>query len=369
MTNAVRSGPARRAVTACVILMFAVLAACQPAAAQPPRSSTITQRDYPTPARPLNLAGQVVFSPGDGSLWLQNASGGNTRPLAKRNEDHYAEMPAFSPDGKQVAYAAKSYTQQGEMIEDIRVVNVDGTNERVIASPPDTKTALSFPAWSPDGQQIWLTRSLITPGAEHDEIDRVALSGGTPRMVLDNARNVNLSPDGKRMVFLRFDYKTLRSSLWVASADGSNPKMIMDDRAFAAIEGPRFSPDSTTIAFAASGAPQETLPGLQSLGPGGEQAQAPLAAADSCAVRLLFTCWVGSASAHGLPWDLWLVNLNGTKYERLTQVGADSPYPVWSPDGTHVAFMDFSGIYVVERQSKTGYLVSMNGGHGALDWH
>jgi Tol biopolymer transport system component len=86
-------------------------------------------------------------------------------------------------------------------------------------------------------------------------------------------------------------------------------------------------------------------------------------------VRFLFTCWLNTASAHGLPWDLWLVNLDGTKFERLTQIGADSPYPTWSPDGKFVAFMDFTGMYVVNRQSKEGYLISMNGGHGALDWH
>jgi hypothetical protein len=30
--------------------------------------------------------------------------------------------------------------------------------------------------------------------------------------------------------------------------------------------------------------------------------------------------------------------------------------------------MDYSGFYVVNRETKDGYLVSMNGGHGRVDW-
>jgi Tol biopolymer transport system component len=84
--------------------------------------------------------------------------------------------------------------------------------------------------------------------------------------------------------------------------------------------------------------------------------------------KILFTCWVNTAQAHGLPWDLWLVNLDGTEFEQLTKIGADSPYPAWSPDGKYIAFMGFSGFYVVNRETKDGYLISMNGGHGLVDW-
>jgi Tol biopolymer transport system component len=82
----------------------------------------------------------------------------------------------------------------------------------------------------------------------------------------------------------------------------------------------------------------------------------------------LFVCWVQVAHAHGLPWDLWLVTADGTRFERLTEAGLDSPYPAWSPDGKFIAFMDLTGIYVVDRQQKTAYRVSTRIGHGSLDW-
>jgi Tol biopolymer transport system component len=315
------------------------------------------------------LPGQVVFAPGDGSLWLQSANGDNVHVLIKGTGESYAESPAFSPDGKQVAYALQSYDQNGELMEDIRIVNLDGKNERVIAAPPDTKTALSLPAWSPDGKDIWFTRSSSSPDAPYDEVDRVSSTGGAPSKMIEGGRAATISRDGKKIVFLRLDAKTYRSSLWVAEIDGSHPTQLLDKDAFASLQGARFSPDTQNIVFAASGAPQEQLPGLTSRGGTSEYIRSQAAPSDACLVRFMFACWLDTASAHGLPWDLWTVNLNGTRFERLTEVGADSPYPTWSPDGKFVAFMDFSGIYVVNRETKEGYLVSMDGGHGALDWH
>ena len=87
-----------------------------------------------------------------------------------------------------------------------------------------------------------------------------------------------------------------------------------------------------------------------------------------CLWRALFVCWVQVVHAHGLPWDLWLVKADGTRFERLTEAALDSPYPAWSPAGKFIGFMDFTGIYVVDRQQRTAYRVSTRIGHGSLDW-
>jgi Tol biopolymer transport system component len=362
-----RSLTRRLFASVAVVMALSVAAACQ--SEHPPRSSTITQREYPTPARPLNLSGQIVFAPGDGSLWLQNANGANVHVLVKSTGQSYAASPAFSPDGKQVAYALTVYDPNGNASADIRVINLVAKDERVIAAPPDTKTVFDFPTWSPDGKELWFTRTATSGGVTSDEIDRVSITGGTAQRVLEGGRAVAVSPDGNKIAFLRLDFNTYQSSLWVADLDGSHSRQLLDKEAFAALEGARFSPDSQTLVFAASGAPQKQLPGFEA-GRGGtnEVARFLTATAEACRVKFLFTCWVNTAYAHGLPWDLWLVNLDGTRFERLTEVGADSPYPAWSPDGKFVAFMDLSGFYVVNRETKEGNLISINGGHGALDW-
>ena len=360
-----------RIVGVTAILVLAVTLACQTATTSPStpsRPALVIQRPYPTPDHRLNLPGQFVFAPGDGSLWLESADGRNARPLIKQSQDTYAVSPAFSPDGKHVAYSVQASTNQGDWLRDIRVIGVNDAQERVVTAPQDVTLSYSYPAWSADGRDILFTQSYpVSQSNTHTEIDRVSAKGSGLHKVIEDGLSPSVSPDGNMIAFLRFDAATYRSSLWVAQSDGSHPTQLLDKSVFVSIQSARFSPDSQYIVFAASGAPQGNLPGLQS------RNSIPLstqpARTDSCLATLFFTCWLQTASAHGLPWDIWLAKADGARFDRLTQIGADSPYPAWSPDGKYIAFMDYGGIYVVNRGTKEGYLISPNGGHGALDWH
>jgi TolB protein len=59
-----------------------------------------------------------------------------------------AYLPAFSPDGKQIAFTA---TAEGASAQDIYIMNADGSNSRRITTHPDIDTT---PTWSPSGTQI-----------------------------------------------------------------------------------------------------------------------------------------------------------------------------------------------------------------------
>ena len=60
--------------------------------------------------------------------------------------DDSDRLPAWSPDGSRIAFAA---VRNG--VEEIHVVNADGSHERPVVSSPLKGTA---PAWSPDGRRI-----------------------------------------------------------------------------------------------------------------------------------------------------------------------------------------------------------------------
>ena len=385
------SHSARAFVTALVFTLTMAIAACGAPAATPAPSPTNSQPPTPPPApspanskltavppqatfpRPqnpaieptpqgsLNLKGRFVFATGDGSLSLEDAGSNQPHPVFKATADLYGDAPVFSPDGKQIAFSASSFTKEGAVVQDIRVMNSDGTNIRVVAAPADPKVSYGFPAWSPDGKELYFTQSFsVPPSTQHDEVDKVAVTGGALNKVMDDAREATISPDGKRIAFSVLDYQTYSAALWIANIDGSGRKQLLSSGVFAALYGPRFSPDMQAIVFAESGPANKKLPGAY--------AYAPQVEEDSCAVKLVFFCFAEGAEAHGLPWDLWQVNLDGTKFERLTNLGMDSPVPAWSADGKQLAWYDATGIYILDVGTKKIYQVSDSRGYGGFDW-
>ncbi len=360
--------------------LFGALAACGNFPTPPPGlgatpasapratpAGTITISVTPVPAnvvatRAAGLPGKFVFARGNGTILIQDATGANLRPLVASNGDTLAEFPAFSPDGKQVAYSYNYFDKDGNVVQDLHVINTDGSNPHSVAVPDQVKITYSFPAWSPDGKDIFFTQAYaIPPSSEYAEIDRVSANGGALKTVLKDARLAAISPDGKKIAFRRFDFKIFASSLWIANIDGTGEKQLVDQETFFDIFAARFSPDSTSLVFAGSGEPKKKLPGI---------ALMPAPANDgNCAIGVGALCLVERADAHGLPSDLWLVNLDGTQFERVTHVGSDSPYPAWSADGTRIAFLSEIGTFLVDRQNKTFSQVTSDGGYGGFDWY
>jgi Tol biopolymer transport system component len=119
--------------------------------------------------------------------------------------------PAFSPDGKWIAYTTWSDSAFGHL----RVISADGKRSRTLSSVPGRYTN---PAWSPDGSRIAFVRGSgveLRGGLSDDdpyvEIVWLPIEGGEPRFVTAAPYNagfalryypvVSFSPDGNRIFF------------------------------------------------------------------------------------------------------------------------------------------------------------------------
>lgn len=112
----------------------------------------------------------------------------------------------WSPDGQRILYSDKG---------DITVVNVDGTNSRVI-------TKGFSPSWSPDGD------SIAFDGNQNFCICIIPVDGDDTPLEIAKGRSPVWSPDGNRIVFLG----GARQEIVVANADGTDLRVLTSSEAF-----------------------------------------------------------------------------------------------------------------------------------------
>ena len=189
-------------------------------------------------------------------------------------------QPSLAPDGRRFAF----------------VNDVGGTPHIwVWDGAGETSTQLTFgsaadarPRWSPTDERILFARA--------GSVWSVSTTGGEPVELLRDAQNPNWSRDGSTIVFER------RYGIWTADADGGNqsrlPSIAQSDLALAP-RWPAFSPDGTKIVFF-------------------ETDESPAG-------------------------DLWTLDLDTDRLEKITDAPAFGGAPVWSPDGREIIYSSQRG--------------------------
>src|SRR5258708_6655384 len=151
-------------------------------------------------------------------------------------------------------------------------------------------------------------------------------------VLLAEGRQPSAAPDGTSLVFARTTNQGASLLVW-SQADGSVRTLVPEAR-FADVAYPRFSAGGGQVAVVA---PQSGLdrPKAESL----------------LALDSLFGPTI--AYAHGIPWDPWIVNVDGSGLRRVAETGADEPSVAWSPDQTQLFVYSGTGSYIVESASGT----------------
>lgn len=169
-----------------------------------------------------------------GKVWILGEGESAPRLLA---ENAYA--PIWSPDGEQVVYSAS--TEATVTGWDIRVVNRDGTGDRLlaraanlIAREPPEPGANGKRYWSPDGKSLLYTAvgaSYGSPGPDLENWWEVPIEGGDPRLMTDlqavfYLQRLEASPDGKSYAFVGFKYLDKALRVWTMSSTGGNVTQV-----------------------------------------------------------------------------------------------------------------------------------------------
>ncbi|MGD8897874.1 MAG: protein kinase, partial [Acidobacteriota bacterium] len=274
--------------------------------------------------------------PDDGTIHLVPLDGGEPRQLTEPRPLGFDDAPAFSPDGRRLAFAS-CIGLQGLPVCEVHVLDLEP--DLTPRSPPRTLARPGWPVrsvtWTRDGTSV-IYEVLHAPFLQY--LWRVDAAGRRPPERIEvagpGASGPAVSPSGNRLAFFK---RQLDSDI-CRFTPGRDPEVVLGSTFFEAHAD--FSPDGGRIAFgsarsaermeiwmaAADGSDVEQL----TRGPGTWQ-DSPRWSPDGS--RIAFD----SRGEDG-HWDIWTIAADGGPLRRLTQNPGDDNVPSWSRDGRWVYF-------------------------------
>ncbi|MFQ5578226.1 MAG: TolB family protein, partial [Anaerolineae bacterium] len=212
------------------------------------------------------------------SIWVANLDGSDQRFLLD-----FAASPAWSPDGKWIAFF-------GEEGIDTQEAVAGGTNGIWIMSAEGQQPTRLLPegtaqsvAWSPDGRLIAFDAARGGPDRRIYFIDPV----GSPQPFETLGQQPSFSSDGAQVVA---QVCRPRCGLWIQNLDDTAPHQLTTGGS----DGlPAWSPDGNKIAFSRN-------------------------VDDNV--------------------DIYVINADGTGLQQLTTAPGIDSVPAWTPDGRQIAF-------------------------------
>ena len=262
---------------------------------------------------------QLVYGNGQ-DLYLAAGDGSGARKLATATETVF--WPRISPDGKTIRFSSGFYTGGSKLWE----VDADGKGQRELASGVSEACCGD---WSPDGNEFYFQGTfdgLSSIWALAEGSDKPVLLTGGPL----SFRTLAVSPDGKRIFvvgeeqrgqLMKYDAKAKQFAPFL---EGISPDWV------------GFSHDGKWLAYTTlpNGLLwRERVDGSDKLQLTFPPMQATMVYWSPDGTKLLF-----SARTPGKPWNISVINADGSGLQQIQPEELMQMDPSWLPDGEHVTF-------------------------------
>ena len=276
---------------------------------------------------------------------------------------------------------------QDFLYSQVWIENADGTSVRKVVS--DTFTD-SGPSLSPDGRKIVFYRLedpklagaimiVNTDGSGLHELETGSRSKGCDAGPEGNA----WSPDGRRIAYARFCFdpagKFVEAGIWTINADGTDARQVTSHRAGSSAEDHHasWSPDGKSLVFERldiSAKPEAAAiftigvdrKHLRQVTPWKLDGNDPVWSPDGSLIAF-------NASAEPSPTqNIYTIKPDGTELAKLTsydEAGQATFHPSWSPDGTQILFSHnpstdgWADFFIMNRDGSNQHVVAMTALH------
>ena len=277
----------------------------------------------------------VAAASEDSGIWLLPLDGGSPRPMTHAKSPAFDRAPAFSPDGRDLAYVSCT----GQMTGGCYVYVVALSADLMPSASPVRLTPKSFfgigaVAWSRDG------RTLVFDGTNVSvsQLWRVPVDGSRPPVIVELAGLSAASPaTARNRDVLAFSRRNQNVDIYSFRLGQSARAVITSS--FADLQ-PELSGDGTRLAFCSERS--------------GDAVAVWVAAADGSGAHQLthgpnrFQCsphWspdagsiVFDSQADDGYWHLWTVDSDGGTPRQITHDPGSQNIPSWSHDGRWIYF-------------------------------
>ena len=287
------------------------------------------------------LAFVRVISAVVGEVYLVSTDGGEPKRLTFDGTG--VSNLAWTPDGREIVFSSR-HTGGSRLLR----VSVEGKPPQVLAASSNNA---QYPAFSRHGNRLaWMQNT------DNPDIFRVPLKGDAEiathlsSLIASTAEEVSprYSPDGKKIVFA--STRSGNSEIWVCGSEGENPTRLTSFRGPLA-GSPSWSPDGKQIVFDCRPAGNADIFVISS--DGGQPRRLTTDPAEDIVPSWSDDGrWIYFTSNRSGRLQIWKMSADATQAAQLTQQGGFEPME--SPDGQWLYFSQDRGSSSLWRMPVTG---------------